>query len=262
VTAASLAHPLLAFSPHESARFGLRIFRGAFERADAEQLAEEIRNGRVDIAIVRVATDAPALLAAMNEDGLPAIAADRLVEYAADLGRLVLAPAKDVSLRLRRASAEDSSRIESTVREVFAGYASHYLANARFDPADVLAGYAEWAMRHVLPNADGRSAWLVEAGGEIVGFSCVQRDATGQVRGVLNGILPAHRGCGLYRDMLRAILREAADSGATRFVISTQSHNAAVQHVWTGEGLVFDHGETTIHVNALLGHGQRRAGAV
>jgi GNAT superfamily N-acetyltransferase len=255
VTVAAPKAPLLEHSPYESARFGLRIFRGTPELADAGALIDEIRRERVDIAILRVADEAQMLAATICEAGMPSIVADTLVQYSLDICSRHTVPS-DTSIRLRRAEHRDMAALEWMVRQIFEGYATHYHANPLFDPARILDGYAEWAVRHIEADARGRLAWIVEADGEDVGFSCIELATDHrQARGVLNGVLPAQRGRGVYRRMLRAMLDRFGDEGVHRFVISTQAHNAAVQRVWSSEQLTLDRSESTVHVNALLGAG-------
>ncbi len=121
-------------------------------------------------------------------------------------------------------------------RAIFVDYESHYHANPLFARDKILDGYAEWAARHVEAD-DGSAAWLVERDGELAGFSCYRIDADGTAIGVLNGVLPAARGRGVYRGMLHRMLEHFAAMGARRFEIATQTHNTIVQRVWAESGL-------------------------
>jgi len=254
MTAGRTGSPLLTFSPYETARFGLRIFRASPASADAPALIEELRREHVDIAILRVPAGAHELVETISAAGMPSIVADTLVHYAVDLRARAGAASESASLRLRRANERDAANLVSMVRQIFAGYPTHYHANPLFDPERILDGYAEWAVRHTEPNELGRLAWIIDVDGQDVGFSCVEVAADrSTARGVLNGVLPDHRGRGIYRDMLRAMLARFAADGVQRFVISTQAHNAAVQRVWISEQLAFERNESTVHVNALLG---------
>ena len=260
MTAVASGLPLLAYSPYETDRFGLRIFRGTPELSDAPALIDEIRREHVDVAILRVPAQAQALAATISEAGLPTIVADSLVQYSADVRLRRDPPTAATSLRLRPAENRDRANLEWMVRQIFDGYATHYHSNPLFDPARILDGYAEWAVRHIDASEQGRLAWIVEVDGEDAGFSCVEiAPDRGEARGVLNGVLPAKRGRGVYRSMLRAMLDRFADDGLRRFVISTQAHNAAVQRVWSSEHLTLERSESTVHVNALLGGGKTRA---
>ena len=254
MTAGRSRLPLLTFSPYETARFGLRIFRGSPVSTDASALIEELRRERVDVAILRVPAAAHELAETISAAGMPSIVADALVHYAADLSARSSEVSDGASLRLRRANGRDAASLVSMVRQIFAGYPTHYHANPLFDPERILDGYAEWAVRHTEPNEEGRLAWIIEVDGQDAGFSCVEVVPDGSTaRGVLNGVLPDHRGRGIYRDILRAMLARFAADGVKRFAISTQAHNTAVQRVWLSEQLAFERNESTVHVNALLG---------
>ena len=244
---------LLDFSPRESARFGLRIYRGATTAVDVGALLDEIERDRVDVAIVRVPAESVGLAAALARVGLPAIAADTLMHYSVDLrDRSFARP----TVGLLRIGQGERDLLESTVRAVFEGYASHYHANPLFDPARILDGYVEWALRHVA-SGGGQAAYGVESENRIVGFSCLRigPDVT-EAAGVLNGILPAQRRRGFYRAMLQATLAHVAAQGATRFRIATHAHNVAVQRTWISEGFMLERAESTVHVNALRSHGR------
>lgn len=246
----ALGKRLLTFSPLESARFGLRIFRGVFDAPDARVVADLVAREDVDIAILRVPAHKVGMAAELASAGLPAFVADTLVHYGADIGTLALAAPRDPSLRMRSALPSD---IESVARQVFTGYVSHYNANPYLETKRIPDGYAEWAAHHAVANDEGRAAYLMEAGMNVVGFSCTQTLLNiGEMRGILNGVLPQSRGRGLYRDMLRLLLQRCKSEGLARFAIATQSHNTSVQRVWTSEGLLLEREEATIHVNAFL----------
>jgi predicted acetyltransferase len=136
-----------------------------------------------------------------------------------------------------------------------------------FAHAAILDGYAEWASSHLNVDDDSALAWLVEADGDVVGFSCCRVDrSTGLAIGTLNGILPRARGRGVYRGMFRTMLRHFAEIGMRRFAIATQIHNVAVQRVWASDGLSLQSTSNTVHINAMRGkvvserHGDATAG--
>ena len=243
----------LHYSPLESARFGLRVFRGNAATIDARSLREAIAAEHVDVAILRVPVQSPDSLARLAQAGLNPIVADTLVHYEVDLQERVANAPRDSRLRLRPAGAADADLLEAMARATFTGYVSHYSANPRFHASDILDGYAEWAARHVRSPADGAAAWIVERDSQPVAFSCHRIQPSGEEAvGVLNGVLPEARGRGVYRDMLRAMLIEFANRGAQRFVISTQAHNTAVQRVWLDEWLRLTRSESTLHFNASM----------
>jgi hypothetical protein len=241
----------LRHTPLESARFGLRVFRAEADTIDAAALVDTLQRERVDVAILRLPADAVASLNALREYDLAPIVADTIVCYEIDLPATQAEP--DDAVTLRDATPADAVLLESLAREIFTGYITHYHANPLFPAAKILDGYSEWAASHVRGERAG-AAWLVESNGKVAGFSCYRiDDATGLAIGVLNGVLPAFRGRGVYRGMLRCMLHEFGGHGLTRFAIATQVQNVAVQRIWVAEGLTLTRTDNTVHVNAMLG---------
>ena len=245
----------LRFSPYESARFGLRVFRAEAERVNADALVAALRRERVDVAILRLPAESIASLQSLRAYDLAPIVADTIVGYEGDL-----TDARndvDETVVLRDATPADRAQIELLARDVFAGYVTHYHANPLFAPTQILDGYAEWAARHTRENRTGESAWIVESNGEVAGFSCYRIDrAAGVAIGVLNGVLPAFRRRGVYRRMLGRMLHAFAAQGLRRFVIATQVQNVAVQRIWVSQGLSLRRADNTVHVNALYGQAE------
>jgi hypothetical protein len=243
---------ILRFSPRESARFDLRVFRASVDAIDATRIADEIDDERVDVAIVRLPSSAIASATALARYGLAPIVADTQVVYEIELDTYVRTP-PDSSVVLRPATREDAASLDRMVRSIFVDYESHYCANPLFARNKVLDGYVEWAARHV-EGDDGSAAWLIEKAGVLVGFSCYRINLDdGIAIGVLNGVLPAARGHGVYRRMLHRMLGHFAGCGVRRFEIATQIHNTIVQRVWAESGLSLRTTCNTLHVNALRG---------
>lgn len=242
----------LHYSPLESARFGLRIFRGSADTLDHTALLAELREKKIDTAILRLPAKAIGDLVGLDRLGLTPIVADTLVHYARDLGGYQPRPVRNPTLELRRAGPADRALLDGMVRRIFDDYPNHYRANPLFSRQAILDGYAEWACQHI--DTAATITWLVVVNGEPAGFSCCRIDnAAARAHGVLNGILPDASGRGYYRDMLRQMLAYFAGRQIKNFAISTQVHQLAVQRVWSDEGLRLCNAENTIHINALLG---------
>jgi GNAT superfamily N-acetyltransferase len=248
----------LRFSPLESARFGLRVFRASVDAIDAARIAAEIERERIDVAILRLPATAIDGADALARLGFAPIVADTQVVYGVELASHARAPA-DTSITLRPATSDDAALLDRMARSIFADYESHYTANPLFARDRILEGYAEWAAHHAEPG-DGSAAWLVERDGVLAGFSCYRIGADGVAVGVLNGVLPAARGHGVYRGMLNRMLEHFAGIGLQRFEIATQTHNAIVQRVWAESGLSLRGKYNTLHVNALRGRSEGAAG--
>ncbi|HEY6986030.1 MAG TPA: GNAT family N-acetyltransferase [Rhodanobacteraceae bacterium] len=243
---------MLRFSPLDTARFGLCVHRATLDRVDVDALVAEIERERIDVAILRVPAPATGVLDELARRGLGPITADTLVRYEIDLPRPATDPQR-ADVTLRPAVQSDALLLDRMTRSIFAGYVSHYHANPLFPPDKILDGYAEWAVAH-LGAEGGPAAWLVESGGETVGFSCYQIERpSGLAVGVLNGVVPSVRGRGVYTGMLSAMLAAFESMGLRRFAIATQAHNATVQRIWARCGLSLQGEYTTIHLNALRG---------
>lgn len=246
----------LHYSPLESARFGLRVFRAEVEALDAAAFAEEIEKERVDVAILRLPAHAISSVNRLREHDLSPIVADTIVRYAIDLSSRQPSQATDGAVTLHPASRNDAPLLENMARTIFADYISHYDANPLFARSRILDGYAQWASKH-LDADDGSAAWLIESSGRLVGFSCYRLDeAVGTATGVLNGVLPDARGRGVYRGMVSAMLAAFAGMGMQRFDIATQVHNIAVQRVWTANRLSLVAASNTVHVNVPAAAGR------
>jgi len=242
----------LAFSPLDSARFGLRVFRGKGERIDERSLFASLVTNGVDVAIVRTPAGTPGW-PRLSRYGLQPIHADTLVYYGLDLQAYEPRSLRNTDLVFSEAGDADREALAALVRTTFDGYTSHYHANPLFDQAHILAGYMEWATGYVGAAAPGRITWVARRDGEIVAFACCSHDGSGgESEGVLYGVHPAHSGGGLYGDLIRYTQAAFRERGFRSMVVSTQIWNYAVQKVWAREGFSLARAYDTWHVNALL----------
>ena len=85
--------------------------------------------------------------------------------------------------------------------------------------------------------ADHETRWyiVVESAGEIAGYAGLA--AFGQEAHVMTiGTAPEHRGAGLGRRMLRALLAEAQTRGAEQVILEVRVDNAAAIAMYESEG--------------------------
>jgi acyl dehydratase len=242
----------LAFSPLDSARFGLRVFRGKGEHIDDRALFASLVTNGVDVAIVRTPAGTPGW-PRLSRYGLQPIHADTLVYYGVDLQTHEPRPLRNADLVFSEAGDADREVLAALVGTTFEGYTSHYHANPLFDHARILAGYMEWASGYVSTATPGRITWVARRGSEIVAFACCSHDDSGgESEGVLYGVHPAHSGGGLYGDLIRYTQAAFRERGFRSMAVSTQVWNYAVQKVWAREGFFLTRAYDTWHVNALL----------
>lgn len=245
----------LAFSTLDSERFGFRIFRGHVAAVDAASLAVSILDARCDIAIVRVPAGQGHRLHELEGYGLPALQADTLIYYRRGLHDLPSLPPRNAALEIDAAQARDAEALGGVVAAAFEGYSNHYRSNILLPEAGMIAGYQQWAERHI--EADDSSIWLARDDGRAVGFLACRHDtAAGETEITLNGVVPEAAGAGVYTDLLRHCLAASARLGMRHVKVSTQIGNHAVQKVWAREGLHLFQAFDTYHVNALLSAGR------
>lgn len=246
---------LLAESPPDTSRFGLRVLRGTCPGASARAVATEIIAAGCDVAIVRVPAGQGALPQGLARWAFPVVHADTLVYYQCALARLVPQPLRNPGLAFAPATQEDLPALRALIGTTFAGYRSHYHANPEFDDPSILAGYAEWAEGHLV--APGHSLWTLRDGSTLVAFAaCREAPDADEAEGVLYGVAPEASGGGLYSDLIRHTQAHFKARGFARMKVSTQVGNFAVQKVWAREGFHMYEAFDTFHVNAMLSAGR------
>jgi len=243
---------LLRHSPLESARFGLRIYRGNINPADVVNLWDFIVDRKADVAIFRLPAEIISGMKGYLGPRDQLIHADTLVYYDCRLNRLNFGARTTADITFRRAIAQDSTLMETAVKQIFFRYQNHYHANPAFLPDDILAGYQEWAVSHLEPSRDTPS-WVALDRDEIVGFICCSLDLESNVAEIiLNGVLESHAGRGIYGDLLGIAQRHFAERGVRVIRVSTQVGNYRVQRVWSRHGFTLAEAFDTWHVNAML----------
>jgi len=239
----------LVYSDVESRRFGLRVFRATLEDVDADGLRTALLEGRADVAICRLPAARLCRLAELATLGMPVVVADTLVHYFRELARAP-GPLRNTDLDLAEGSESDDGVVRFLVEQTFPGYVNHYASNRVLDRRDILEGYVEWASGY-LGGAPEKRVWIARRAGEPVALATCRYEGE-TAEGVLFGVLPRESGKGVYRDLIRFTMGDAARRRCTRMHVSTQVHNFAVQKVWAEEGFVMRSAQVTFHVNALL----------
>jgi GNAT superfamily N-acetyltransferase len=239
----------LVYSDVESRRFGLRVFRSILEDIDPDALRSTLVEVRADVAICRLAAAGLSRLAELEALGMPVVVADTLVHYYRDLA-LPPDPPRNADLDFAEGKETDNGVVRRLVEQTFPGYANHYASNRVLDGQGILEGYVEWAAGYLGAGPEKR-VWLARRAGEPVALATCRYDGE-TAEGVLFGVLPRESGKGIYRDLIRFTMDDAARRGCTWMHVSTQVHNFAVQKVWAEEGFVMRSAQVTFHVNALL----------
>lgn len=240
----------LQYSPLESSRFKLRIFRGSIEKLAPYELLRTIVDERIDVAILRLPTSEQHTLAQLSLLPFPIVVADTLVRFDGDLRRFPADPLRNPKLVAVRATAADRAALEELIDVSFKEYRTHYNSNPLFDPALVLEGYKEWALSCLEPG-DERVCFLFYVGDEAIAFATNTVHAD-YGEGIIFGAKPNAPSRGLYTDLIRHTKQFMQDQGIRHVRAVTQIQNHGVQRVWVREGLFPVHSYCTIHINALL----------
>lgn len=241
----------LQYSPLESERFNLRIFRGSTDTLAPKELLSTILDERIDVAILRLPTSEQHTLAQLGSLlPFPVVVADTLVRFDGDLRSFPAQPMRNAQLLSRRATAADREVLEELVDISFKDYRTHYNSNPLFDPSLVLQGYKEWALSCLEPG-DERVCFLFYAGEQAVAFTTNTVHAE-YGEGIVFGARPNAPVRGIYTDLIRHTKQYMQDQGLRRVRATTQVQNHGVQRVWVREGLFPARSYCTIHINALL----------
>jgi GNAT superfamily N-acetyltransferase len=242
----------LALSLKDSVRFGLDIYRATIVNPEEKTIFAGIVENNVDVAILRSPVGTSGHLQRLRRFGFDSIHADTLVYYGVDLEFYQPNPLRNVGIVFEEASPRDSIALAELVVKVFSGYQSHYHSNPLFPPSAILAGYAEWAQDHLIPDSH-QHVWVVRSDTEIIAFACCKSDREAATcEGVLYGVHPQYAGRGLYGDLIRFTQAWFKEHGFRSMHVSTQIQNLAVQKVWAREGFHLAQAYDTYHVNALL----------
>ncbi len=252
------ARPVSSHS--ESERFGLRVGRATASVGERSAEVLEVARaavlaGQYDLVIVR-APDVirPDEFGPDWSNAVEVIDAGCAVTYEGDVDPSRIAgPATNEVVRLRRVTAWGTQETE-IVQEIFAGYRNHIAANPRLDHSLVAAGYADWSERHVDGRVPGDCYVLEDATGRPLAFAAVAPTEDALIVD-LAGVLPAHRGRGVYQRLLHLIEVEAARLSFTKVRISTQVETTGAIRAWERRGWREIERERTAHV--MLGRDGR-----
>ncbi|WP_153065832.1 GNAT family N-acetyltransferase [Xanthomonas campestris] len=243
----------VVFSGIETDRFGLRIGRTRLESdiGMSDRIAQSIGEQMLDITVLRVPAGAHTTVSALADSGFQVLHADTLVYYRlplpVDSSPTPVGIGAEVVFRL--ADASDVAELQHIARDGFGGYRSHYNANRRLPPDQILEGYIQWACAYLAAGQTDRFTCLAVSGTDAAGFlTCSIDSKIQQCEVVLNAVHPAHAGKGIYTKGLTWIAAYAYERGCKELIISTQVWNYRVQQVWARLGFSLFNAYDTYHV--------------
>lgn len=250
-------HVSVAESDSETRRFGVRTFRitvrpplgdaiddGTWATAAVDAVNTALRNLDGGIVIVRFPSREMAVPRQLVTRGWTVHPAGALMYWQAPRK---VAPTQDdsvieISPSERAAKSED---IQEVISDAFASYTNHYAANPLIDPGVATVGYLEWALASAADPE--HRVFLQYAEGRPIGVAIVSVD-DGVWDIELAGIVAGEQRRGHYSRLLSSLLAAADQHAAQRVIISTQSHNVAVQRAWAKLGFLPIDSIDTLHL--------------
>lgn len=227
--------PQVDLSPLDRARFGVVTGKADDVTAgDVPAVLDSCRDLGVELAIVRCATAELAAVHLLEDAGFRLM--DTLLLFARDLRAPALPePDQAASVRVRSGSADDADAVARVAALAFHGYAGHYHADPRLDPAACDALYEDWARRSLTVPGTADAVLVAEMDGTVAGFSTISVTGT-DARGDLDAVNPDHQRRGAYRELSIARMRWSLERGCERTLVSTQVTNRAAQAGMAGLG--------------------------
>ena len=233
----------IAYSEPDSARFGAEIYRVQIaDLAGAQAADAEARAAGAELLILRCPVEQIAAVQHLESQGF--ILCDTLVTYAGDTARFRESPA-DAGTELRPYSGDQRDALARAARSCFSEFSGHYHTDPRLDPAQATEVYVDQCML-ATEDAAGFVA-LSFTDGALSGFITGTRETPQRGRVVLNAVLPAFRGRGIYGLVFREAGHRFAREGVAELVIGTQLSNLAPPRVWVKHGLAFREAAYTLH---------------
>lgn len=135
---------------------------------------------------------------------------------------------------VRPLTSSDRQTVEDITKIVFRDYPNHYYNDVR-TRSQALSIYIDWATSlkdGMIYEKDSPVAYA------LFGEPCEL---------VLGGVLPEHRGSGLYRNFVQQCMSWGLERGIEEIEISTQISNLSVQRVWASLGMKPHHSYFTYH---------------
>ena len=238
----------ITYSEIESKRFGLRVFRGQYEKFDMADVLRIVHEKNFDIIIVRYPTSTIyEHYGLVGLDHCKTIHADSLVYYSAPLQQIEIKALRN-NLEFVVVTKENTKQLESMVKSIFVGYQNHYYSNPCLPRKGIVEGYYEWAKSYF--NNKGVT-WLIKDGKnktDVAFLACYfdEKESISELK--LGGVLPEFAGQGIYSDFVRYAQAYFKNKGIRSLITSTQLQNVAVQRAWQKHGFQFDKSYETYHI--------------
>jgi hypothetical protein len=240
----------IEFSPEESKRHSLRIYRNISENIEKD-LIDDIIKEKADLIIVRIPAEKNLrTIDKLNEMGLPYHYADTLLQYVVNLNGYSPKSIENSGLEFIECRKAHVDVLKSLIYEVFKSYNyNHYVSNIYIKQNNVTDGYVDWISSFV--DSDNKSVWLVKDGSNYVAFASCSFEKEKSI-GVLYGVSPHASGKHIYADLIRYTQLISQSKNIDWMQVGTQAQNYAVQRTWSKEGFTLRESLITYHVNSFL----------
>lgn len=230
----------LAPSLPDTERFGRTVARLVIHRGptDRQALIQTLRDEPADVVIARYPAELEWVASALRRTGRDVLPVGGLVYWSSPARVGAVHPTGQAGVDVVPAAVAAGpdgvpALVDELVLDIFAAYGTHYRCNPLFDPADIEAGYAQWARSCV--DAPGSGVLVLRLEGAPIGLATIAPDGADHDI-LLAGVRASHQGRGFYSSLLEAARAWAAEAGSARVVISTQTHNIRVQRAWARSG--------------------------
>lgn len=243
-------------SPRESERFGVPTSRttvgaNSIDAAGdlmplAEEIHRQIERSSATINILRYPSRMTGLFRELNLPGKRVLPAGALIYWGAPGQRADTASSQGTEVLSFARRSEWLPEVMSVVADSFEGYTNHYAVNPLIPATAVVEGYSEWAAA-TIASATNVVIAAKAATGEVVGVAVIA--VAGAVWEIeLASVSQSAQRQGHYTRLMHRVLAESHKKGASQVVISTQSHNIAVQQAWVKLGLIPMLSIDTVHI--------------
>lgn len=228
----------------ESSRFGRTIAHVSDFGSDLGEIDVLARQSRIELIFARVEVSNVSLVQHLEAIGFRLM--DTLVWYSVEVEKAVVVP-QTSELQVRTSRVEDIESIGRIAASAFRNYSGHYHSDQRLDRLAADAAYVDWAERTVTEAHPVNPVLVSCFESQPVGFLSMRGVGSATAEIVLNAVMPAFQGRGVYSQLVSHAIGLAAMRGSLRVAVSTQIDNYGVQRVWSRHGLVHEKSLYTLH---------------
>ncbi len=229
----------------DEARFGVRTARTqGITASSVSEILAFCEANRVELLIARCPATDIRTVQVLEVQGF--LLMDTLVYFIRDLAAKPI-PLDTGGVPVRPFRPGDEAGVRAVAQGAFRGYAGHYHADPRLDPAKCDEAYLSWAERSCTAPGVADAVLVAVSEDTVAAFATLRLNSPHEGEGILFGVSPALQGRGVYRSLMIRGIEWCLARGARSMVVSTQLTNVAVQKVWTRLGFEPRNAYYTMH---------------